>query len=257
MLATMDAAARRRAIEFLSRIENHCAEAVMPCTGGHAVLDTRHPALWSANHIRVEAAPAPGAAQLDEAAATYLDPLPFRMIAVVDEVAGLALAQPLAALGYSPAHELLMVLEDDRCAEESDRVVALSRRLFDATRIDAQIEADRDVEVGMQLASRDALIAELAFVRRRAVMADGEVAARVQIYRDHAIAQIENLYTAPAHRRQGLARLLMRHAIAEARAGGAELVFLVADAADWPQDFYARLGFAAAGLLPRYLRLAG
>ncbi|TDD22994.1 hypothetical protein [Nonomuraea diastatica] len=35
----------------------------------------------------------------------------------------------------------------------------------------------------------------------------------------------------------------------------AELVFLVADAADWPEDFYGRLGFEPLGSAHAFLRV--
>jgi predicted N-acetyltransferase YhbS len=41
-------------------------------------------------------------------------------------------------------------------------------------------------------------------------------------------------------------------AIAAAREAGADFVFLVADADDWPKEWYARLGFEPIG---RYVKL--
>ncbi|MGH3005296.1 MAG: hypothetical protein ACRDOS_05235 [Gaiellaceae bacterium] len=36
-------------------------------------------------------------------------------------------------------------------------------------------------------------------------------------------------------------------AVQEARTGGRDFVFLVADGGDWPKELYARLGFAPLG----------
>jgi GNAT superfamily N-acetyltransferase len=253
----MGADARRRAIDFMTAIDDACAEAIKPCPGGRAVLDSRHPAVWSANHIRVDAAQAPAAVALDAAAAMHLGELGFRMIVVLDEAVGAALTEPLGALGYQPASELLMIHDSTASTPpRSARVVEATLAELEPSRIAAQTEIGRDAEVGRQLVSRDALIGAVVPVRRLAIRTGGgEVAARCQIYGDGAVAQIENMYTAAGSRRHGLSRLLMQHAIAEAREAGAELVFLVADAADWPQAFYRRLGFADAGLLPRFLRL--
>jgi ribosomal protein S18 acetylase RimI-like enzyme len=255
----MGTEARDRAIDFMRAIDDACAESLPACPGGRLLLDSRHALLWSANHLRVEAAPAPEAAQLDAAAAAHLDALGFRMIVVLDEAAGRALEQPLTALGYQPAHELLMVLAPAAPAEPpSDagaRVVQVAPATLEESRVAAQAEVGRDAAVGRQLQSRDALIGAVVGVRHLAVLAgDGTIAARVQIYGGDPVAQIENMWTARSHRGRGLARLLMRTAVSEARAAGAELVFLVADASDWPQTFYRRLGFADAGLLPRFLR---
>ena len=103
--------------------------------------------------------------------------------------------------------------------------------------------------------SRDALVGAAVAERCFAVTLDGgQVAARCQLYSQGPVAQIENVYTMAAHRRRGFSRALVSHAAREARAAGATLIFLVADAADWPQAFYRSAGFADAGLLPRFLR---
>ena len=254
-LGRMNGEARLRAIDFVTALDDACAQSRPPCPGGHVLLDSRHPVLWSANHVRVERAPAPAAAALDDAAATHLDALGFRMITVLDEAAGVALTAPLGALGYRPAHELLMILGPHPApTERSQRIVEVGSAELAQSRIAAQVELDRDAEVGRQLASRDALIGAVVAVRRFAIRAGGQIVARCQVYGDGAVAQIENMYTTAGHRRQGLSRLLMRHAVGEALDGGAELVFLLADAADWPQAFYRRLGFDDAGLLPHFLR---
>jgi hypothetical protein len=41
-------------------------------------------------------------------------------------------------------------------------------------------------------------------------------------------------------------------AAAEARSSGADLVFLVADADDWPKELYGRLGFDTIGRLTKF-----
>jgi predicted GNAT family acetyltransferase len=111
--------------------------------------------------------------------------------------------------------------------------------------------------VGRQLVSRDALVAAVVAERCFAVELDSRrIAARCQLYSQGAVAQIENVYTVAAHRRRGFSRALVTHAAGEARAAGATLVFLVADAAGWPQAFYRGVGFADAGLLPRFIRTA-
>jgi GNAT superfamily N-acetyltransferase len=53
--------------------------------------------------------------------------------------------------------------------------------------------------------------------------------------------------TTDAYRNRGLARAVVLSAAAAARDAGADLVFLRADAADWPRRLYERLGFAVAG----------
>ena len=58
------------------------------------------------------------------------------------------------------------------------------------------------------------------------------------------VAMIESVGTLVAHRERGLARAVIGAAIAAAQAWQAELILVPADADDWPQVMYARLGFA-------------
>jgi ribosomal protein S18 acetylase RimI-like enzyme len=249
------AEARARAIAFLSLVDDGCAEMIVGCPGGHAIVDTRHPALWSANHLRVDAVEPPDAAALHAAAMSHFSGLGFEMITILRDPVARVLAAPLAALGYGPRHELLMLLGEQPIAvDPSTSVVEVKTEDLAASRIAAQVEAGRGAHVGCQLASRDALIGKLVAQRCFAAVPDGEIAARCQLYSLPGVSQIENVYTAPGYRRRGLARALLAHAAREARAAGADLVFLVTAAGDWPRAFYRRAGFLDAALLYRFLR---
>jgi GNAT superfamily N-acetyltransferase len=251
----VNAQATKRAIDFLDTFDEAAAEEVLAAPGGRAIRDSRHRALWSANHLRVEAVEAPPVADLHAAALRHFGDLDFQLIAVRDPAVACALAEPLAVLGYRAAHERLMILEAD--VDRPDprvEVAEVALELIRPTRVAAQVEAGRSADVGRQLAARDVLIADVVNQRCFAVLVDGEVAARCQLYGVRPVAQIENVYTAPARRGHGLARALLARAALEARAAGAETVFLVADAADWPQTFYRRAGFRDARILHRFLR---
>ena len=60
------------------------------------------------------------------------------------------------------------------------------------------------------------------------------------------VAQVEDVGTLEEFRGKGVARNIVLRAVDEARAAGASLVFLFADANDWPQHLYGRLGFDVA-----------
>ena len=60
---------------------------------------------------------------------------------------------------------------------------------------------------------------------------------------DGGVGQVEEVYTAAAHRGHGLASAVVRAAIAAAHERGDDLVMIMADADDWPQKLYERLGF--------------
>jgi ribosomal protein S18 acetylase RimI-like enzyme len=105
-----------------------------------------------------------------------------------------------------------------------------------------------DVELARQLIELDRRLADAMDVRHYAAYVEGEVAAYAALYLEGGIAQIEDVATLPGHRGQGLARAVVLQAVAEASRAGADLVFLVADEADWPQEFYGRLGFDVIGV---------
>lgn len=251
-----DADARGCAVAFLGAIEDACAERILSAPGGCAILDSRHPRLWDANHLRVEAPDAPDPAALDAAARAHFDALGFRMISVLDEAAGRALSGPLEALGYRADHGLLMVLDGPPGRSPREAAVAeVGREALTKSRLAGALERGLGIEVGDQLVSRDALLGAVVDERCFAVgLGRGHLAARCQLYSRGTVAQIENVYTAPAHRRRGLSRALVTRAAREARAAGATVVFLVADAAAWTPAFYRSAGFADAGLLPCFVR---
>jgi GNAT superfamily N-acetyltransferase len=250
------AAGRARALAFLTALQDACAEQVLPAPGGHALIDRRHALLWDANHLRVEATEPPAVPALLAAAERHLVASPFRAVTLLHEPVADALAAPLAAHGYAPFHELLMLLE--REPPPPDPAIAVQEvagETVATTRLAAARErGSADDAIGRELASRDALIAAATQVRSFAVLDGGALVARCQLYGAGAVAQLENVHTAPLHRGRGYAGALVAHAARTARASGAHMVFLRTDATDWPQQFYRRLGFADAGLLPRFRR---
>jgi ribosomal protein S18 acetylase RimI-like enzyme len=246
--------ARAAAVAFLCAVEDACAGDVVPMPGGHAVCDARHPALWDANHLRVETAPPPDAEALVAAAEHHLGTLPFRAIHVLhaDPDTGAALEPPLRAHGYRAVHDLLMLLGEAVPPTGTGGVVEVTPAQIAPTQLAAAQDAGLPADVGRQLASRTAATAAAVPVRWFAVLAGKQTVARCALLGDGSVMQIENVYTAPAQRSHGFARTLVTHAARAACLAGAEVVFLRTAAADWPQRLYRRLGFTDAGVLPRY-----
>jgi ribosomal protein S18 acetylase RimI-like enzyme len=87
-----------------------------------------------------------------------------------------------------------------------------------------------------------------------AVSTDGAIASYGDLYIDGDIAQVEDVATMPEQRGRGYASAVVLRAVEEARAAGAELIFLVADAEDWPKDLYRRLGFDEIGENAKLIR---
>ena len=57
------------------------------------------------------------------------------------------------------------------------------------------------------------------------------------------VGQVEDLFTLPRFRKRGIARALIHHCVADARAKGAGPVIIAADPIDTPKRIYAAMGF--------------
>ncbi|HJZ38656.1 MAG TPA: GNAT family N-acetyltransferase, partial [Solirubrobacterales bacterium] len=78
--------------------------------------------------------------------------------------------------------------------------------------------------------------------------AEGEPMSACHLLRDgKGIGQVEEVGTLAPARERGLAKAIVLAAIAAAQEAGDTTIFLTAEAADWPQLFYARLGFETVG----------
>jgi ribosomal protein S18 acetylase RimI-like enzyme len=102
-------------------------------------------------------------------------------------------------------------------------------------------------EVVEQLFQAKALIGDRVTARFFGIELDSEVVSYADLYMDGADAQIEDVGTLPEHRGKGYATAVILGAIEQARASGADFVFLVADAEDWPKALYRKLGFDELG----------
>ncbi|HEX8754646.1 MAG TPA: GNAT family N-acetyltransferase [Solirubrobacterales bacterium] len=108
---------------------------------------------------------------------------------------------------------------------------------------DPQLTATHRLEV-------DRRFGELTGDRWFCAPAAGEPQSTCRLYMRGPIAQVEDVGTLTPARGRGLAQSVVRATIAAARSGGAETIFLCADAEDWPRLMYERLGFEPLGELP-------
>jgi ribosomal protein S18 acetylase RimI-like enzyme len=102
-------------------------------------------------------------------------------------------------------------------------------------------------EVVEQLFRAKALIGERVTARFFGVELDGGVVSYADLYVDGTDAQVEDVGTLPEQRGKGYATAVILRAIDQARSAGADFVFLVADAEDWPKELYRKLGFDDLG----------
>ena len=65
---------------------------------------------------------------------------------------------------------------------------------------------------------------------------------------------MDDLYTHPSYRHQGLATALIHHCVADCRERGAGPVALEADSTDTPKRMYAAMGFRPLAVTREYLK---
>lgn len=76
---------------------------------------------------------------------------------------------------------------------------------------------------------------------------DGEPLSCCRLLSDGRIGQVEDVGTRVDARERGYAKAIVAAAVAAAQADGNAPIFLTAEAADWPQLMYAKLGFETVG----------
>ncbi|HEX3782383.1 MAG TPA: GNAT family N-acetyltransferase [Pseudonocardiaceae bacterium] len=241
---------------FEDTLAQRMATTVLPTAGGYAVLNARYPHSYAHNRLQVNE-PASAAALLADADRVLGGAgLAYRQVSVADARLAAILAPEFLAAGYARYGEVLMVLGTPVAHQPDHRVRRLPYRplVRDAVaRGWRESLPDAAEEVAEQLADRTELVESACAVTHHVVLIDGAVVSRCELYRAGGIAQIENVVTDQPQQGQGLARAIVLDAIDTAgtvdSADSAdsvprnEIVFLRADAEDWPRHFYRRLGF--------------
>jgi GNAT superfamily N-acetyltransferase len=254
----MDASGFDRAVAFLAGAARRQAARVVDVPGGFAVLNPDLAASYMHNKLVVTGPAAP--ADVVAAADAVLGGagMGHRMVEVhYDDVDPRA----FASAGYQPQPNVVMRHSGAAPDRAADPAVAVEAMDLETMIEDGRREwrdrypdaADADIE---QLARRRAAILRAADeVTFLGVRDAGTVVARADLYLDRSgVAQIESVLTDPEYQGRGLARALVLDGLRRARAAGAELVFLVADADDWPRRLYGRLGFVPVGRTHEFLR---
>ena len=206
---------------------------------GTAVRDSRVPLRHDSNYLFVER---PATAEEIVAELRRLD-LPVATVPGDD----LADAPEVSHRGLVMAHR-------GPVPQPSQRAVEVDRGALEPIRRRQTLSYSwGSPEVADQLLAAKGLIAESVTARFFAALDADKVVAAADLYLDPPDAQIEDVLTAESHRGRGFGAAVVLTALAEAYAAGAGFVFLVADADDWPKDWYARLGFEPVG---RYVKLS-
>jgi GNAT superfamily N-acetyltransferase len=245
-----------RIVGYLSRTEEAIVDEVRPLGSVTALLTPTLPLVWQLNAVRVEDRDAT-VPDLIAAADKALGHASHRKLVVHDEELGARLTPALARDGWNVYRLLVMVR--DRDPDRSAPAGAGGE--VDRARGAAALAAFRreqpfgwQEEAVQQLAAMDDRYGRAVRARDFASPID-EPAAACRLYTAGGIAQVDEVGTLERRRGRGYATAAVLAGVEAARAEGAELVFLLTDASDWPQQLYGRLGFSPIGQLYEFLKL--
>jgi N-acetylglutamate synthase-like GNAT family acetyltransferase len=238
----------QRTADFRISFARRQAAVLTEVPGGVAVGDPEYDASHEHNQLIIDRAPEP--ADLLELADAVLGHLPYRRITILDDATGTACAPALLAADYVHDIELVMTHSGVIEAPASFANVVTLQELRPALirQLCAWMPQTADAVIYQLADRRAARLRGADQVRFLAVRDEnGTVASWADLYLDQArgIAQIEDVMTAEGHTRRGYADTVVATALHQAAGYG--LIFLLADADDWPRTWYARRGFTPLG----------
>jgi ribosomal protein S18 acetylase RimI-like enzyme len=242
--------------QFIRHAEEGVCDQVAKTPHGTALLTPSLPLVWQVNAIRVEdpdARPKALAAEADAIQSAF----GHRKLVVHDEELGARLARDFERTGWNVFRVLIMLRRRPAAriagapagGEVSREVGAAALAAFRREQpFGWQDEAVR------QLAEMDARYDRVLNARDFASPPE-DPACACRLYSHDDIGQVDEVGTVLARRRRGHARAAVAAAAEAAAEDGCEHVFMVTDAADWPQELYRSLGFDEIGATYEFLKV--
>ena len=256
-------------LEALAEAHDWCealGHAARRTRHGRLVTDPEHPTVWSANHMSGVRASSPD--EIDEALAELEAAFAGSPYRVVDTdpltpsafVARLALddfeEQPAVIL-MTLEGPLAMVqpgspLEIRPVASEADWEHFRRLHRMDSARAGDQLS--EEVVEGLFCGLRQKSGVGRFILGRL----DGRACAfAAAITAPAGFGMVDEGFTLPEHRRQGIASAMVARCVTHLRAEGAETAFLTALVSEQPKRLYAKLGFAPVMLARRWVKTVG
>lgn len=253
---------RDELLAFELALDEQVCDEVHRESWGRLFLTPSAPLVWDANWVGIEEVGLT-VAQVVAIADDALGGEGFghRTICLLDEADGRRLGEALEAeAAHWPRWEVertRYMLWRGSSAEPPRDPEAQEVRLAEIEGLRRAITVEEAVPTGIeqpaavvdQLLDLDHRYGKAGGDRWFAAPASGEPLSCCRLLRLGEIAQVEDVGTLTRARERGLAKATVLTAIATAQADSASTIFLTADAADWPQLFYARLGFETVGEL--------
>jgi len=180
-----------------------------------------------------------------------------RKVVVPDPDAQRRLEAGFADHGYAVDRAVLMVQRAG--PERSFDLSSVEEVSFEEARPLLEAIARRQpwsngADVVRELTGFRAMVARDQGTRVFATRVDGELVGCCELHVQGDAAEIDAVDTMEEFRNRGLASAFVLAAAAAARDAGAPWVHLWADAEDWPQHWYGRLGFVPVATVADFLR---
>jgi GNAT superfamily N-acetyltransferase len=229
-----------------------CAGSRQEIPGGWSTHLPAAPLVHQVNTVRLRERPPDG--DLAAVANRHQSGLAFRHVAIEQDL-------PDEPPGWTRDAVVVMVRDGaapippgappvDVLAQEVDEetLVALERRIY--------LDQGADADLARQLSVAQAAMRSATECRRFAAGHDPEPAAMATLFLDRrtGVGLVESVGTLRMWREQGLGGAVMAAALRAARDADLAVVGVVAGAEDWPQVWYANLGFAPVRRHVAYLR---
>lgn len=205
--------------------------------GGVAYFNRELPQVWDLNFVRLDRPYAHIVPTVDRLMAGYA----HRKV-LIEEIELLERFAPvLRRRGYGERPLAGLVREPGGRLDPDVRELTFEqvRGLKRAIKIEQSQNAAPDAIAQVTAAGR---FTERAGARWLVLHKGDAPVAHCTIYSHEGLAQIEDVATLEAHQRKGCSRRLLEHAL-EWVAHDHDLVYIAAEAEDWPIRFYERLGF--------------
>jgi ribosomal protein S18 acetylase RimI-like enzyme len=234
---------------FVESHQSSSADTQVDWRFGRAFFNTGLPRVYDLNfalveHLDENVTPREVAAEVEN----LMGPrgLGHRNIAVHDPALGSRLFEGFKALGWRADRHVVMVHRraPDRVMDSQAVVESAEKEVWPArAEYLSAYEWCRDPETLDQMHEAYRIWMRVGHGRDFTQSQDGSVVSFAMLWSRGSTAQIEDVATLPKFRNKGLSRRVMTRALSEARASGHDLVFLIADANDWPKELYRKLGF--------------
>jgi ribosomal protein S18 acetylase RimI-like enzyme len=243
-----------RAWGFERAMQDRCARSRRAFDYGTALFNDSLRRVYDANFVRFERGFEELTAVLVATAADMLQAgLGHRKVVIPDEDAGARVAEELKRSGWRYYRLVTMAYRGPRPRAAPSAAEQVSNAAIREAREHALVDGTRDPDARRQIVEFTELMASAVSTRMIAARARdggaraGEIGAFCALFQSDGVGQIDEVTTIDRHRRRGLGGAVVEGAIAASLAAGDDLTFVVADEADWPREWYARLGFEPVG----------